>query len=274
MSSYLHFELKMNAYLFGCLVLLVFWVAALVILKMKRRYADVRELLWASFTCSWLGVTEPLFVPEYWDPPSVLKVWEWDLESFLFCFGVGGLAAVLAELPRVKQALLWIDFLLFRMVKGVFAGLSWITGDGLPLTRVSRISWSPLMPKEQIRVDNMILVLAFIATFGATGQLDLNIIYDAAVTCVATAVFIWWRRPKLRWQIVGGGITFTLIYTVVLVVVGWVYPNFYEHWNKGELSGVEILGSPLEEYLFAFTFGILWSPLYEAWREEPRGRGV
>ena len=65
-----------------------------------------------------------------------------------------------------------------------------------------------------------------------------------------------------------------LIYTIVLSVVGWLYPDFYEHWNKNELMGVEILGAPVEEYLFAFTFGVFWAPLYEAWREEPRMSGL
>jgi hypothetical protein len=274
MSCQVQIALKMNAYFFGCVVLLVFWITTFVILTVKRRYKDLRELWWASFACSWLALSQPLFVPDYWNPPSVLKVCEWDLESFLFCFGVGGLAAVLTELPRVRKALLWLDFQFFRIVKGILVGITWTTRGTLPLTRVSGISSSALITKEQTRVDNMILVLVFIATFGATAQLDLNIIYDVALVCSTTAVFIWWRRPKLRWQIIGGGISFTLIYTVVLVIVGWLYPNFYEHWNQDELSGVTILGAPLEEYIFSFTFGILWAPLYEAWREEPRSRGI
>jgi phosphotransferase system glucose/maltose/N-acetylglucosamine-specific IIC component len=274
MNGYVQLTLEMNAYLFGCLVLLAFWIAVLYILKRKRRFQDIRELWWASFACSLLGVTEPLFVPDYWDPPSILKVWRWDFESFLFCFGVGGLAAVFTEFPRIRRVLLWIDFQFFRMVRGLLTGLSWITREALPLNRVSGIFSSALISKEQRRMDNMILVLAFTAMFGATSQLNLNIIYDSAIVCVTTAGFIWWRRPKLRWQIFGGGLSFTLIYTVVLVAVGWVYPDFYDHWNRDELSGFEFLGAPIEEYLFSFTFGVFWAPLYEAWREEPRASGL
>ena len=47
------------------------------------------------------------------------------------------------------------------------------------------------------------------------------------------------------------------------------YPTFYDdYWNLPALSGVRILGAPLEEHLFAFTLGIFWSPLFEAWRSE------
>jgi len=80
--------------------------------------------------------------------------------------------------------------------------------------------------------------------------------------------FIWWRRPKLKWQIIGGGISFTIIYTVVLIIAGQVFPDFYDHWNLDDLSGLWFAGAPLEEYLFAFTFGALWAPLYEAWKDE------
>jgi hypothetical protein len=35
-----------------------------------------------------------------------------------------------------------------------------------------------------------------------------------------------------------------------------------------ELSGLRFAGAPLEEYLFAITFGALCAPLYEAWKDE------
>jgi hypothetical protein len=66
-----------------------------------------------------------------------------------------------------------------------------------------------------------------------------------------------------------GGIIFTVIYTVVLLVTGLRYPTFYDdYWNLQELSGFRIAGAPLEEYLFSFTMGIFWAPLFEAWRSE------
>src|SRR3989338_9560215 len=53
------------------------------------------------------GLTEPLFVPEYWSPPSLFDLAArtgFDIESLLFCFAIGGIGAVLYEtIFRVKH---------------------------------------------------------------------------------------------------------------------------------------------------------------------------
>jgi len=42
------------------------------------------------------------------------------------------------------------------------------------------------------------------------------------------------------------------------------YPTYVEQvWSMGEITGILIFGIPIEEYLFAFTFGMFWSSLYE-----------
>jgi hypothetical protein len=117
----------------------------------------------------------------------------------------------------------------------------------------------------------MLLVTFALSVFGVTGQFAINIIYKAAIVCLATALLIAWRRPSLRWQVLGGGISFTLLYSVVLLVTGHFYPDFFDHWNLQALSGLHFLGAPAEEYLYAFTFGAFWAPLYEAWKQS-RGR--
>ena len=34
-------------------------------------------------------------------------------------------------------------------------------------------------------------------------------------------------------------------------------------WNLETVSGILILGVPLEELMYAFTFGMVWSTIYE-----------
>jgi hypothetical protein len=256
MSDFIEISLTMNPFLFGSLVLAAFWLLTLLALKSRKLKKDVKEFWWASFTCSWLGATEPLFVPEYWTPPSVLRVWRWDFESFLFCFAIGGIAAVLTELAPVMRMLKRLDSFLTLSARRV------VRGKG---TAFSTQGTDP----EHVRIENMLLVAIFVGMFGATSQFGLNIIFDAAIVCLVTAIFVGWRRPGLRWQIFGGGVTFLLLYTVVLVVTGLVYPNFYDHWNIAALTDIWFLGAPLEEYMFAVTFGLIWAPLYEAWKDEP-----
>ncbi|MCP5118956.1 MAG: hypothetical protein GY953_49750 [bacterium] len=262
-------SLGMNPYLFGCLVLMGLWAITWFVVRMKMSREDLQELWWASLSCSVLGITEPLFVPEYWTPPSVLSFYRWDLESFIFCFAVGGIASVATEISWMKRFALWLDYLVWRVVRAFFAVVHYVA-QGRPPTGVFIVSYSPLRQpatSSLLKVENMLLVTAFAAMLGATAQFGLNIIYDSAIVCLACAVFITWRRPELRWQVLGGGITFTVIYTVVLTITGLVYPDFYvKHWQLERLSGIWIADAPLEEYIFAFSFGIFWTPMYEVWK--------
>jgi len=57
-----------------------------------------RAMVWASLFTAPFGLTEPLFVPEYWSPPSVFDLairTGFDIESVVFSFGIGGVGAVL-----------------------------------------------------------------------------------------------------------------------------------------------------------------------------------
>ncbi len=267
MSQLVQVDLRMNGYLFGCLILMAFWAITWIALRFASRREQIPEFWWASFACAGLGITEPLFVPEYWDPPSILKVGRWDLESFLFCFAVGGLSAVLTELQPVKGFLVRLYFSFEAIVRSLLSILSDLTSNRFRASILSRPPMSRLITPDQTRIENMLLVTFFVGMFGATSHFGLNIIYDTSFVCVATAGMIGWRRPSLRWQILGGGISFTLIYTIVLVIMDRVYPGFYDHWNLEALSGIWFLGAPVEEYLFSFTFGVFWAPLYEAWKE-------
>lgn len=62
------------------------------------------------------GLTEPLFVPEYWNPPTLFDLAQrtgFDLESLIFCFGIGGVSSVLysaggaAVRFRLRLVLVW-----------------------------------------------------------------------------------------------------------------------------------------------------------------------
>ena len=267
MSSPLQFTFAMNPYLFGCGVLMAFWAFTYWRVKRRKLADDMHELWWASVSCSILGITEPLYVPAYWAPPSILKLYRWDLESFVFCFAVGGIAAVFWELPRIKRIMLAVDYLVWRSVRGcVMPVRRSILGEP-ESGGIANITYSPvLFSREDLRNQNLFLLTFFLALFGTSSQFNMNIIYDAAFVCFGTAAFIWLRRPRLRVQIFSGGITFTLVYGAVLFIVGEWYPRFFDCWNHGALSGISIGKAPIEEYLFALSFGVMWAPLYEAWK--------
>lgn len=64
------------------------WLALYVLNPRHRR------VMWGtSLATALLGVTEPLYVPAYWNPPSLFDLAQrtrFDLESFIFCFAIGG----------------------------------------------------------------------------------------------------------------------------------------------------------------------------------------
>src|SRR3989344_7082167 len=79
---------------------LMLWAVWIVVYCSLRNADSRKEMLIVSLWTSLLGLTEPLFVPEYWSPPSLFDLalrTGFDLESLLFAFGVGGLAVVIYE---------------------------------------------------------------------------------------------------------------------------------------------------------------------------------
>ena len=55
-------------------------------------------MLRASLLTMPFGLTEALFVPRYWDPPSLFDLAQrtgFDIESLIFSFGIGGVGSVL-----------------------------------------------------------------------------------------------------------------------------------------------------------------------------------
>jgi len=77
------------AYLIMSGALLLVWLV-LYAARMDLR----RTMLRVSFATALLGLTEPLFVPKYWNPYTLLDLARrtgFDLESLLFCFAIGGM---------------------------------------------------------------------------------------------------------------------------------------------------------------------------------------
>ena len=75
---------------------LVPWLATFVAFPHYRQ-----PMVWASICTAPLGLTEPLFVPAYWSPPSLLNLSRttgFDIESLIFSFAIGGIGAVLYDI--------------------------------------------------------------------------------------------------------------------------------------------------------------------------------
>ena len=193
-----------------------------------------REMFWVSLFTMPAGLSEPLFVPEYWNPPSLFDLAArtgFDIESLIFCFAVGGIVAVLYE------ALFKIEHR--RMDKKEMDCRRHL------LHRLSIIS------------PFIVFVLLYFLT-------SLNPIYYLSAALFVGGVLALLCRPDLKRKILVGGLLFLALYFIFFLGANMAFPYFVTYWNLPALSGVLILNVPLEELMFAFTFGMMWSSIYES----------
>lgn len=201
--------------------------------------AHRRAMRWASLFTTPFGLTEPLFVPTYWNPPSLFDLAQrtgFDIESLIFCFGIGGVGAVLVNAVMGRVA--------------------------LPLTLAERVD-------ARHRLHRWVVVAPFVG-FVLLLPLGWNPIYPAVIAMVGGAALGMWCRPDLLRQMVAGGLVFLVYYMVFLTGLELTAPPGYIEsvWNLTALSGVMLGFMPLEELLFAAAFGSYWAGVYEhaTWR--------
>ncbi|RMD58109.1 hypothetical protein D6825_01970 [Candidatus Woesearchaeota archaeon] len=189
-----------------------------------------KEMLLMSLFTMPLGLTEPIFVPEYWHPPSLFNLATrtgFDLESLIFSFAIGGIASVLYEaLVGAKH----------RRIKETRENYLHYLSIAVPF-----ITFTALYLKSESNPIYLVIISALIGTL-------------ATLLC----------RPDLSKNIIAGGLAFLTLYFVTFLIATLIYPTFISQaWNLKAISGTLILGIPLEELLFALSIGMLWSGIYE-----------
>ena len=192
-----------------------------------------REMWWASIGMAPFGLTEPFFVPGYWNPPSLFELAQrtgFDVESVIFSFAIGGIGAALYNG-------------LMRKSLGPVA---------LEERRARWHSW-----------HRWALATPF-ALFPVLYFLPWNAIYAGIAAMMVGATVAVLCRPDLVRGTFVGGLLFLALYTVFLLALKWSAPGYIEQvWNLPALSGVLVYGLPLEELLFGFSFGLMWTGIYE-----------
>ncbi|HEX9664456.1 MAG TPA: lycopene cyclase domain-containing protein [Patescibacteria group bacterium] len=200
-----------------------------VIFSMKVTFR--KEMLWVSFLTMFLGLTEPFFVPEYWNPPTWLNLAQktgFDLESFIFTFAIGGLAVSVYEMVfKTKH-------------------------QKIPVSR----------RKKRFHLSAIIFAaLTFLILYFST---TLNPIYSASIAMLVGFIFTLSCRPDLFLKMLISGSVFLGIYFISLTIINFNFPNYIGSvWNTVNLSGIYLSGLPIEELIWAFSFGLFWSSIYE-----------
>jgi hypothetical protein len=208
------------------------WIAIWVVFYYERPFLR-RQMLWVSFISSFTGLLEPLFIPSYWNPPSLFNLnatAHFDIESVIFSFGVGGVASVLYE-----------------------AALN-VKHRKVTREEIGEKRWFHLL---SIMAGPIVFVLLLLVT-------SWNPIYCLTISLFAGASAAVVCRPDLAKNTLLGGILFAGLYFFFFGFVSGVFPSFVAYWNLRALSGVVVLGLvPAEELVYAFAYGMLWSGTYE-----------
>lgn len=215
-------------WLLWSLAFLVPWVGLYVGYRSERRVMLLTSLFTAPF-----GLTEPIFVPAYWSPPSLFDLAHrtgFDIESIIFSFAIGGVGAVLYS----------------------------------ALTGAHRQPVGTLERHHPLHRHHYLALAAPLVSFPVFYALPWNPIYAAIAAMVIGGIANIWCRPDLKRKTWIGAALFLAYYAVFFVGLVQLWPGYVEHvWNLTELSGVVIGGVPLEELLFAASFGLYWAGAYE-----------
>lgn len=185
------------------------------------RYADQRKPIMLSAALSApFGLLSIFFVPHYWDPVRVVVVGA-GIEDLMFSFAGGGIVwfgATFFFRSRIKMR-----FHTMRIAL-VYLGTTFI---GISL--------------------GMIFNLAGLSPMAIT-YLSFSVV-----------VIVFLRMRKQLWLLsLSGALTYGLFYTILCFLIFSFHPDFLQQWNLEALSGVLIVGAPLEELLWAFGFGAVW----------------
>lgn len=224
-------------WLIWALAFLIPWVILYTAVPEQRRVMLLSSLLTSLF-----GLTEPIFVPAYWNPPSLFDLAQrtgFDIESLIFCFGIGGVGAVLYNALTKKHL--------------------------MPMNMQDLNS-----PRH--RFHRIVLGAPFIV-FIALFFLPWNPIYPGIAALFAGGMSCMLCRPDLAMNTLIGGALFAVFYLCFLVVLEIMAPGYIARvWNLPALSGVMVGAFPIEELFFGFGIGAYWSGVYEhlTWHHSTR----
>lgn len=186
-------------------------------------------MLIASLLVAPLAFSEPFFVPDYWLPDAILNP-KLSIEDFIFSFAVGGLAAVGYELFMGKH------LKHYRLRHSLGGEVS----------------------------HTLVLGIGLVTIFTTYYLFKINFMYAVYLGIVVNLILVMIARHDLIHKAIFSGIIFGIFYMVFFISFTSIFaPDFINLWNLKSLSGIILLGIPLEEIIWAGGIGALVGPLYE-----------
>lgn len=204
------------AYLELSLIFLVIWIIFFLWRKDLRK-----EILFVSLVIAVMGpLNEILFYfNDYWRPDIFTRCYM-GVEDLIYAFAIGGIGATIYYVIFNK-----------KYSRPKYTGypfyLSLFFMAGLPL---------------ELFVNKVV---------------GVNSIYVTCSFLVLITMIMLFLRKDLWWNALASAILFTLLFAVIYIFWIYLYPNvFTDWWMTKNVSGVSIFRVPIEEYLWAFCWGL------------------
>lgn len=186
-----------------------------------------REMLSLSIIAGVFGpVSEHFYLSDYWQPEYLFSA-NLRIEDFVAGFFLGGISAVGYEVLWRKRHKCACDV---------------------------RTTW--MLP-----VIALFGLFLMIFLFHVVGW---NSIYASIFSFAVVAVAMLALRPSLIPVALGSGLVLAVVMFVFYLIYQRMYPGIIEHWWRLEnISGILLLGVPIEELLWGFSWGLIGGSIYE-----------
>lgn len=211
------------AYLVGDAIFVVVWLFLFLLRKDLRK-----EMLTMSVVGSIFAPLALIYLPDYWYPDHLLGNFPLGIEDYVFAGSIAGIGAVAYEA---------------------------IFGRVHTLCECRKKD-----PRRLLGITGAAVVILLLLTL----MFRLNSIYSSYVAFLLIFVYIMWLRRDLFWQAMASGVAVALVMLFFYQIWIYMYPGIIQHWWKLEsISGILVLGVPLEEIIWGFSWGIVGGTVYE-----------
>lgn len=189
-----------------------------------------KEMLIMSILVTPLGpISEFFYFRDYWNPSLLFNIFGFGIEDLIFAFAVGGIASVIYE-----------DIFIKKMKK--------TTPVKLPFF----IFW----------LLSGIIVFIFLNLV-----LKINSMHASPIAFLFSGIIILFKRKDLIKNAFLSGLLVALIVFFAYVIFLQIFPSFFnKFWQLENIFGIYVLGIPIEELIWGFSWGFLAGPFYEFWK--------
>ena len=186
-----------------------------------------KKILITSLFAAPLGISELLFIPEYWIPQfQTIPIFEeLFLESILFCFFLGGVVSV------------------------IYQGI----------TNNKMFEFGKINPYLTL-IAPAIFLTYFLKIF------YINPIYYVFISMLVGSFILLIYLKKNAIKIVYSALINTILYFAFYYIISQIFPELSASYQINNFYGILVNGIPIEEFIWIFSFSLYWTPLYEIWR--------